>query len=224
MIYRFPDNIAENFGSEEFEHLYKKNFWKPIYYIIDYRVRKAVHLVPWLEKQINYDCEEYERALKEITKTKDMDLQVRYVQAWVMKNITYIADQRKWKTPEYWEPAENVLQTRMGDCESGAVTMYVLCRKLGIPSYRLMIMAGDVQVGRAAQTGGHAWLCYKSFNYPLNWSFIDWCYYPDVRDFEKRHKYLVVGSKIASPSDTKYKTMWFCFNEDTSFKYLRTKV
>jgi hypothetical protein len=103
--------------------------------------------------------------------------------------------------------------------------MYLLARIKGVPANRLLIMAGGVLAGDGASQGGHAWLGYRPTYYPLNWVFLDWCYYPDISDIENKEIYTIDGKTITdSMGETIiYQRIWFAFNEDVSFRELRTK-
>jgi hypothetical protein len=80
-------------------------------------------------------------------------------------------------------------------------------------------MAGDVD------GGGHAWVAYRPINYPLNWAFLDWCYWIDLKGMDNRslffvNKKAITGSYMSGGVPTavmsKYKSLWFAFNEDVS--------
>ena len=122
---------------------------------------------------------------------------------------------------EKWEGARDVFDTRKGDCESGALLMYVLCRLAGIPASKLWIMCGDVK------GGGHAWLSYIPDEYPLNFAFMDWCYWYKQYSIPLRNKFTIQnkaiheykrdGEKVSSD----YYKLWFVFNEDKSYRDFR---
>jgi intein/homing endonuclease len=103
------------------------------------------------------------------------------------------------------------------NCEDGAILMYVLCRLKNVPANRLLLMAGDVLVGKGASQGGHAWLAYRPFNYPLSFVFLDWCYNPDLRPVDEMTLYNVKSKFILSDSFSAYKWIWFACNEEYSF-------
>lgn len=224
MIIKYPDKIAQKIGEHDLSTLYKYNTFWPVHYIIDRRYRKSVHLVSWLKKQVEDDSFEFTEAIRTlIPKSKNIDVQMRHIQAWIIRNIKYTTDEKAWDVNEYWQTAKETLELRTGDCEDMHVLFYVLARKLGISSSRLMLFAGTVKLGAGARTGGHCWLGYRAFNYPINWVFLDTCYYATTATVKHRPKYFVKGQKIHSPHDTNYQNIWFAFNEETSFKALHNK-
>lgn len=102
-------------------------------------------------------------------------------------------------------------------CEDGAILMYVLARLAGIPSNRLLLFAGSVN------GGGHCWLGYRPVSDPLNFRFLDWCYWPDISLVESRKFYSIIGKQIYSfqtgayKKDNNYYNIWWAFNEDATY-------
>lgn len=162
--------------------------------------------------------------VKEIPTHTNPDYQMHEILRWTIRNIKYERDSKVWKLNERWQTPEETAKLRTGDCEDGAILMYALARKKGIPTNRLMIFAGSV-VG-----GGHAWLGYKPTSYPLNWAFMDWCYWADQRMYDTRNLYYINGKTIhgykhshgqVSGSYNNYLNMWFCFNEERGHHSLK---
>jgi len=114
-------------------------------------------------------------------------------------------------TVEYWQTYAETLQTRTGDCEDGAILMYVLCRVSGIPANRLLILTGDVR------GGGHCWLSYKPMNQPWNLTFLDWCYYYTSKRIETRPKFWISKSNQILGNGIRYKKLWWAFNENNTY-------
>jgi len=57
-------------------------------------------------------------------------------------------------------------------CEDGAILMYNIMAKSGIPAHRVRLNAGEVQ------GGGHAYITYYSD--VRGWVILDWCYWPNA--------------------------------------------
>ena len=117
------------------------------------------------------------------------------------KNMKYVGDNSKWRMPEKWQTAHETVKEMTGDCEDGAILMYVLARLKGISANRLMLMAGNVIAFTGADQVGHCWLQYKPTRYPLNWVIIDWCYMPELIPIENQNKYLILGKTIITEQE-----------------------
>lgn len=225
---RFSLKAAKKFEADGmFDYLYSRSILDPVYYIIDSKYRTSKYLVSWIKHQVDNPSTTLKAVCSKIKTTKNPDLQIKHIQNYVVKRMRYIGDTKKWGIPEYWQPANQTVRDFEGDCEDGAIFMYVLARMKGIPANRLMLMAGNVFARTAAKTGGHAWLAYKPFRYPLNWTIIDWCYAPDLQSIDDSNKYIIQGKMIKSLIKeipyTWYYYIWFAFNEEVSFRELRTK-
>lgn len=203
---------------------------RALYWLVDWRYRKSVKLSSWLEEQVVDAEKEIIDVAKSIKIGTTHDETVVNVLKWVNKNIKYIADDVKWETPDKWATAYETLtletttskgtfySAMSGDCEDGAVLSYVLCRLKGVPASRLIVFCGDV-LG-----GGHCWLGYRPDNYPLNYTFLDWCYWYSsknvgFRNFFYLNKNIVYEYKPdGSDVSSKYYGVWFGFNEEVSIK------
>lgn len=195
-----------------------------VYYILNSKFRQATNLVPWLKKQVDTPTQALLDEAEKISSSKDQDLQMFYVLKHVKNTITYTPDDKVWSMPEYWQTADETLSLKTGDCEDGAILMYVLARLKGISANRLFLFAGDV-VG-----GGHCWLGYRSNQYPLNYDFMDWCYWYKGYDSTIRNKFYVTNTNIfmeytleGNLIPSNYTKMWFAFNELDSFKSFTKK-
>lgn len=205
--------------------------------------RHAASLVDWLEEQVRNPAE----SVRQFITTHNLvyvaslsDDVVVDVQRAVIDSLTYITDAQHWGVPDKWNTADETLTATVttpngvtfgpmeGDCEDGAILMYVVCRLLGVPAESLYIWAGDTVAG------GHACLVYRPRNYPLNWVFLDWCFYPDRLGVENKVIYQILGKDVLGERvnngvqtgeiDTHYISAWFIFSEQQSFSELNYKV
>lgn len=198
--------------------------------IINSKYRTAVFLTNWLKEQVDNPTDAINRAANEIDSFDDYDDQMYAVFQWVYNNIAYLGDITKWGMTEHWNTADETLTANIngyppmsGDCEDGAVLMYVLARLKGIPSNRIYIWGGNVDAG------GHACLFYKRMEYPYNYVYIDWCYYPSLKLIPKRNLLTLVDKTIKEETIddaevySRYRNTWLIFNEDFSSCKLRRK-
>lgn len=211
MILRFPEVVEDKI----FDYVKNRGFVKKfIYYVINRNnYQKAVYLANWLEPQVSDATDDLKETALSILAdytNLDYDKMAWIIFRWVKKNIEYIGDDLVWSTYEYWQQADVTLDLRTGDCEDGAVLTYVLCRLAGIPVNRLYLFCGDV-LG-----GGHCWLGYKPMHYPINFVFLDWCFYPDGKSIETREKFWIVKQDVKGDNDN-YINMWWCFNEENTY-------
>lgn len=185
-----------------------------ILYYINSNVKSSVDLKRWLNTilQNNIDIE--------IPTRDNYDLQVIECLKYVKNNIKYKGDINSWNTTEYWQTPQETLDRLTGDCEDGAILMYILCRLKGIPANRLLIFCGSVN------GGGHCWLGYKPQEYPLNFVFLDWCYWYNNNSVELRNKFYIHNNIIYEYSydslkNSNYYNIWFAFNENTNITKYR---
>ena len=197
-----------------------------INYILHSNYRKATNLVPWLKKQVDeaQDDVEFVKLVDSIPSSKDFDVQMKYILLWGKNRnwMTYIGDNKSvWKMSEYWQTYLETFGLKTGDCEDGAIMMYVIARLKGVPANRLLLMAGSVN------GGGHCWLAYRPNEYPLNWAFLDWCYWFDGRTMTSRNLYYINNQKIYSYDSSGvrfttdkecYLSIWFGFNDERSYR------
>ncbi len=143
----YSQKFMEKFG--DIVHQEKKKYFlilKPLYWVIDWRNRrKLTHLVSWINNQVVNASDDLIKLSKEL-KGNDDDKTILNILRWVNGNVKYVGDTEKWGTPEYWESAQNVYETKQADCESGSTLIFVLARLAGIPYYQLRMVAGDVYV------------------------------------------------------------------------------
>jgi len=223
-IIKFDNNLLDLFGETIYDTISKGLIDKLISYIIHSDYRKSVNLKNWIKEQVDSSINSVElnNITNQIPVVADYDRQVMEVLWWVHNNITYVGDLYHWNMDEYWCTAEETLSNREGDCEDGSILAYVLCRMKGIPSNRLLIMAGVVDDGKG-NSGGHAYLAYKPKNYPLNFSFLDWCWYYTPKLMQYRNLFTLINKDIFeyknpdfNETNSTYKNIWFVFNEETS--------
>jgi hypothetical protein len=130
------------------------------------------------------------------------------IQRWVVGNISYLGDDVKNYTMEYWQFPFETLADKTGDCEDGAILIASLAINAGIPSYRVRVVAGNVQPSPTAPQGGHAYASYlrESDN---QWVIIDWCYFQDSNT--------QIDKKMLQKTNPYYKNVWFSFNDKYSW-------
>ena len=92
---------------------------------------------------------------------------------------------------EYWSYSYQTFMRGYGDCEDGAILMYDILRKSGIPAWKLHVNIGFVNNPdgsfkyhpNGARDGGHAWLAYYVESQfwkgkdkrEDKWVVLDWC-------------------------------------------------
>lgn len=231
-IIKFSNAFEEKTNSI-FEIISKGTIDKYVSRILNWKYNTATKLTPWLENQVLNPGVAVILAAKQISDYTDYDKQVVAVLKSVQQRLLYKGDKQKWNVPEVWSTAEETITASgyytvngekvyygpwEGDCEDGAILAYVLCRLKGVPANRLQIMAGDV-LG-----GGHAWLAYRPNNYPLNFAFLDWCYWYSSNQIVNRNLFYMNDKLIfeyATPEynihpNSNYKKLWVVFNEEKS--------
>ena len=224
VVIHVPRNIGTQVANIE-THVRRNLISNAIYYIIDRKYRKVVNLQKWLKEQVK-EAEGHEglQGVASVLKSDTDDKTMKACLDWVRKQITYTTDDDKWDMEEKWEGVIDVYNTRKGDCESGALLMYCLARLAGVSESKVWIQCGSVN------GGGHAWIGYIPDEYPLNFTFMDWCYWYKKYSIEQRNKFTVSGQGIFEYAkdgngyrvvDSNYYRMWFVFNEETSYRSFR---
>ena len=190
-------------------------------FVIDRRYKKAVELKKWLKEQI--DNKEDMAKLKKIAEENelisivdgnlDYDKTMIRILKYVNRVITYKTDQENFKTIDLWKKGIETHELKVDDCEGGATLIYVLARAVGIPKEHMYIWTGQT-IG-----GGHACLIYRPTAFILNYTFLDWCFYPDTRSNLTRNKFILKGKIVAEYAmpngrvSSNYLETWFIFNE-----------
>lgn len=224
-----PIKIPKSASSDELFEYYETNYISDfVAYMINSKYRKSVQLKNWIKEQVHSPTEELSALASKLKKNVDYDEQAILVLNWVAKNIRYVPDSTVWKMSEYWQTASETLQKKTGDCEDGGILIYVLCRLCGIPKNRLFIDAGDVDEPGTNTTVGHAWCTYKPIQYPTSFVFLDWCYYYVSRPVNDRNIFTIYDKKINEYNSgqrvkSKYKQIWFVFNEKIALRTLKPK-
>ncbi len=219
MIIKFSDSVIKK-HPELFKHVATKYFKSLVYYIIDSKYRKSVKVMKWLKSQVNSPTEKLLLLEQSIPNSDKDDIQIMHILRYIKQKFKYVKDSKTWKMSEYWQTANQSAELMTGDCEDGAILMYVIARLKGIDPEKLVIFAGDV-VG-----GGHAFLGYRPDNYPLNWAILDWCYWYKRTSINNRNLFYIKNNLFAEYKYDKqrgwkqvescYLKMWFAFNENTS--------
>ena len=128
---------------------------------------------------------------------------------WVIENITYTPDKTQNGLNEYWMFPYETLKTRKGDCEDGAILLYNIALKSGIPYWKLRLSAGNVK------GGGHAYLTYL-VEETNRWVVVDWCYWENKLPMNQRKDY---------KDEKNYYEVWFSWNQRYCFsKGLNTET
>lgn len=120
---------------------------------------------------------------------------------WVIGNITYIPDKTQYKNNEYWAFGYETLASKRGDCEDGAILLYEILRKNGLPAWKIRLSVGYVKVN--GKNVGHAYVTYYCEE-ANKWVALDWCYWPSTLNINLRPSYNDMP---------KYLGVWFSFNE-----------
>jgi len=218
-----------NKHSEVFDNTIRNIWFNLVNYIINSKYRKSVFLINWLRTQVSEAKEQSNliNIAESIPTKKEPDEQIIEILKWVNLNVTYVGDSIKWNMLEKWQTAQETATptsklTLTGDCEDMHILIYVLARLKGIPENRMLLWCGNVQSSPTAYLGGHCSLLYKPQEYPLNFVFIDACYYPNLQQIFNRTLIFLDGTSLMEfrkvkdawiTVTSKYKYTWFVFNE-----------
>ena len=222
----FDPKLSAKFDA--YNKLEKNWISRIVTWLIDWKYRRTVALSGWLKEQVDKPSLRIVEVADSIPNYDNLDIQTVNVLKYVYQNIGYQSDVLSWNMEEYWQTADETVRSGKGDCEDGAILTYVLCRLKGVPANRLMIFAGDVE------GGGHCWLGYRPSFAPLNFAFLDWCFWYDSRAVIKRDLFTVIdqniyeyeyynGEYLPSPMSD-YLKLWVAFNEDKSNTGIKYEV
>jgi predicted transglutaminase-like cysteine proteinase len=218
MIIKFDKGVVDK-CPELYNYVQKNYFQQIIAWCLHSDVRKSVYLKNWINDEVQNPDKIVIDYASTIPNNSDYDKQVQLVLRKIVYDFKYIGDKSTWKMLDYWQTPKESIEKMTGDCEDGAILMYVLCRLKRVPASRLLLLCGDVK------GGGHCWLGYRPQEYPLNFAFIDWCYWANVNSMELRNKfYIDLNNKIheyntnSSEINSNYYKAWWGFNEETSIK------
>lgn len=202
MKIKFSKKLMEKFGEVILNRFDEKSRRKTsILYRIDWTNYRKEYLKDWLSKQVINPSKKLIDLSKRLKK-KTRDETIISILKWVSYNIKYTKDKDRWGVAEKWQEANQTLDLKTGDCEDGAVLIYVLSYLCGIPANSMKVNCGEVV------NGGHAWISYRSNSNGLDY-FIDWCYYVNLVDIYKR--------KTKYELD-KYIKIWWGFNNENYYK------
>jgi hypothetical protein len=194
-----------------------------ITYVFNSDYRKAIEIKKWLSDAFLASYDEINTTANLIGQGSTHDETMIRILKWVENNITYVGDMNNWSMSEHWNTPKETLDLKEGDCEDGAVLMMALALKLGIPEGRLLLWTGD------ALGGGHCSLLYKPGDYPLDWTMMDWCYFPTFSSIGFRSMFRIKGNTImeykinndgisgTQVKTSKYESIWFLFNRKHSY-------
>jgi predicted transglutaminase-like cysteine proteinase len=130
---------------------------------------------------------------------------------WVYRNIIYDEDVDTHNVSEFWQHPEETFQTKIGDCEDGALLVKALCNLAGIPDYKVKICAGWVKTDSGR--GGHCYPIYLRDD--DTWCILDWCYYYDSKPINERIEHKV---------DLRYQDIWWTFTQEFTFAQTSTAL
>ena len=215
MIIPYDRKVVAMAEEELFSFIQGSKLQHYVSYMIDRNYRKSVKLKRWIKEQVDEPSQFLLNTVDEISDSPDHDTQMKYVFDWVKSKIKYVTDTKQFGNVEYWQEASKTAGGRQGDCEDGAILMYVLARLKKVPANRMLLMCGSVT------GGGHCWLAFKPYCYPLNFVFMDWCYWPSKASVAYRKKYAIVDKTIYNGGN--YKSLWFAFNEEFACKGLKKR-
>lgn len=172
-------------------------------YIVDWQYKSRREELPkWIaEQKLPMECKRWANNIKS-SKLSD-DIKIRHILNYVHNLIEYKSDKTVWKVEEKWQTAEETIRKYTGDCEDGAILIYLIAVEVGIPDWKLKVVAGNVK------GGGHCWVNYLADNlttYP-----IDWCYW-----FTESLK--MENSLRMRPDYYHGEKIWFGFNKTGGYK------
>jgi predicted transglutaminase-like cysteine proteinase len=123
---------------------------------------------------------------------------------WVVDNIKYVSDiSGYYKSEEYWAYNYQTLKHKEGDCEDGAITLYNILIKSGVPYWKLRLSAGYVINPSTEKKEGHCYLTYYCEEKDY-WVVLDWCWYPNLFKINERKDY---------KDEVGYSDVWFSWNQ-----------
>ena len=140
--------IVYNRQNEIFETRLKPTNANPFNFLLDWRVRKAVNLKNWLAEQINEPLAKTLVDEQHFLNYASLDDRITKIQQYVMLLGKYVGDQEEWGTPEHWSSLQEFADKGFkGDCEDGAVAIFILARTAGIPENKIKVVTGNVWDG-----------------------------------------------------------------------------
>lgn len=195
MIIKFPIEVSVS-RPEIFDYINTSYLDYFITYCVDSRFRESIGLRDWIKKQLNEPSKDMLDTAKKATQTLSpratMDDKVMACLKYVINNITYVSDNKTWGTDEKWQTAEETLSLKKGDCEDGAILMYVLARLNGVPTNRLLLFAGSVWDGNGSPSTNST-----NFMNRNNSEYSDEQCQKELKDFKKEIQYGTIQKVLA---------------------------
>ena len=137
------------------------------------------------------------------------DERVWAIAGYVNGRLRYVNDRQNYGKPEFWADPYTTWFYKEDDCDGFACLIAWLAWNSGIPRSRLWVEAGDVQVGKGAKTGGHAYCVYVAEK--DNWQYVvEGSYYAR----EARSNFLKGKRKL---QNSRYKSVWWRTTDKKSF-------
>jgi len=121
---------------------------------------------------------------------------------WVIDNIKYTPDKTEFDLEEYWTYPQELLFTKKGDCDDGAILLANIMELSGIPYFKIRLTCGSTP------DGGHAYVTYYR-EIDKTWVNLDWCYYPSKKQISERDNY---------KDEKQYGDVWFSWNRKYCFQ------
>lgn len=126
---------------------------------------------------VNTSCEELQEIVRPWRDLPD-DEKALKAQKWVANSIKYVSDKTEFGMNEYWCYPQELLKTRRGDCDDGAILIANLILASGVPYWKIRLAAGTVYDRLGNELGGHAYVTYYREKKD-DWCALDWCFYQD---------------------------------------------
>ena len=120
---------------------------------------------------------------------------------WVIKNIMYVSDKTEYGLEEFWCYPNEILTTKKGDCDDGAILLANLLVAAGVPYWKVRLTAGSVA------EGGHCYVNYYVASRDV-WVALDWCYHRSTEPVSERPDY---------KNESLYGEVWFSWNVKYAF-------
>lgn len=100
---------------------------------------------------------------------------------WVHDNVDYVPDSAQYNADEFWASSYATFKNKKGDCDDGAILIYRIATLMGVPDWKLRIVASTVaDPNNAGRTLGHCYVAYLAIgSKDITPAFycLDWCYY-----------------------------------------------
>ena len=177
----------------------------------------------WAKNKVTYKAQEVKRDVRNLIPTKSYllpnlktnesdDALALKTLKFVKSTIKYKGDLETHKMTEFWQHPEETYQTKVGDCEDGALLIASLLRIAGVPAYKVKICAGWVKT--ADTRGGHCYVIYLAED--DNWYVLDWCYYGTESQTNFK--------KIPHKDNSNYEEIWWTANDKYTWSQKSTVI